>query len=96
MHDCKKGYDKYAVGCVVRDVDHSGYSKTMLKSDQENSVLDVPSAARRERAEHIEIGKEDSSVGEHPENGRIEMVIQTLEGQVRTMKQGLEVGMGPI
>ena len=48
----KKGFDKYAVGCMVRDVDHSGYNKLILKSDQENSVLDVINATRRERAEH--------------------------------------------
>ena len=90
----KKGFDKYAVGCMVRDVDHSGYNKLILKSDQENSVLDVINATRRERAEHIEIAKEDSSVGEHPENGKIERAIQTLEGQVRTMKLALESRYG--
>ena len=29
----KKGFDKYAVGCMVRDVDHSGYNNLILKSD---------------------------------------------------------------
>ena len=47
MRGCKKGYDKYAVGCVVRDIDHSGYNKLILKSHQENSVLDVIHATRR-------------------------------------------------
>ena len=59
----KRGFDKYAVGCMDRDADHSGYNKLILKSDEENGVLDVVNATRRERAEHIEIGKEHSSLG---------------------------------
>ena len=33
----KKGFDKYAVGCMVRDVDHAGYNSLILKSDQEKA-----------------------------------------------------------
>ena len=47
-------------------------------------------ATKRERAQHIEIGKEESPVGEHPENGNIESAMQTPEGQIRTMKMALE------
>ena len=34
----KKGFDKYAVGCMVRDVEQSGYNRVIIKGDQENSI----------------------------------------------------------
>ena len=86
----KKGFDKYAVGCMVRDVEQSGYNRVIIKGDQENSIKDVISAVRRERAEYIELMPEQSSVGEQQENGKVERAIQTVEGQVVTMRLALE------
>ena len=60
----KKGYDPYSFACVIRDIDHSGYNKLMLKGDQENSMKDIIEAIKRERAEDINVIKEQSSVGE--------------------------------
>ena len=39
----KKGFDKYAVGCMVRDVEHSGYDGLIIKGDQENRIMTIAS-----------------------------------------------------
>ena len=44
----KKGFDPYAIQCVVRDVEHAGYNRLILKSDQENSIQEVMRAVKRE------------------------------------------------
>ena len=49
---------------MVIDVDNAGDNSLILKSDHGNSLIDVINATKTERAEHIEIGKEDRSVGE--------------------------------
>ena len=86
----KKGYDKHALSCLVRDVEQSGYNRLLLKGDQENSMKDIIEAVRRERAEDIDVMKENSAVGEHQENGSAERAVQTVQGQERSMKLALE------
>ena len=56
----KKGMDAFAVNCLVREIEASGYSRLIIKSDQENAIKDVVSAARRERAEDIQVMTEES------------------------------------
>ena len=51
----KKGFDAFALFCVVRDVEQSGYNRLILKSDQENSIKDIISAVKRERADDIDL-----------------------------------------
>ena len=71
---------------MKRHVDHAGYNSLIPKPDPENSLIDIMNATKRDRTEHIETGKEDSSAGEHPENGKLERAIHTLQGQTRTTK----------
>ena len=81
----KKGFDKYALFCVVRDIEQSGYNRMILKSDKESSMTDIINDVKRERAEDIDVMTEKSPVGEHQGNGKVEGAIQTIEGQVVTM-----------
>ena len=46
-------------------------------------------AAKNERAEEIEIGLENSPVAGSKMNGEVERYVQTVQGQVRTMKMAL-------
>ena len=86
----KKGFDKYAVGCMVRDVEQAGYNRLIIKNDQENSIRDVVNAVKRERAEDIQVLPEESAKGEHQDNGKVERAAQTMEGQIVTMRLSLE------
>ena len=47
-----------------------GYNRVINKCNQENTVKDVIASAKRERAEDIQIMREESVVGEHQENGK--------------------------
>jgi hypothetical protein len=90
----KKGFDAYALFCVVRDVEQSGYNRLILKSDQENSIKDIISAVKRERAEDIDLLPELSVVGEHQMNGKVERAVQTMEGQIISMSLAVEMRYG--
>ena len=86
----KKGFDKYALFCVVRDIEQSGYNRMILKSDQENSMTDIINAVKREGAEDIDVMTEKSPVGEHQSNGEVERAIQSVQELMRVMKLALQ------
>ena len=88
----QKGFDKNAVIFIVKDVEHSGYSRLILQSNQEISIEDIINAVKRERAEDIVVLLKKSSVGEHQCKGRVERAIQRVEGQIVTMKYVLDMG----
>ena len=86
----EKGLNGYAVGALAREIELSGYNRMVMKSDQEPAILNLIRAAKRERKEDIEIQPEESQVGEHQSNGDVERAVQSLEGQMRSMKLALE------
>ncbi len=57
-----------------------------MKSDQEPAMKELLRAVKAERPEDLELQPEDSPVGESKSNGEIERAIQTVQGQVRTLK----------
>ena len=59
----------------------SGYKKMFVKSDQEPATLDLLRTAMRERAETIQVIPEESPVGEHQSNGKIENTVRIVEGR---------------
>ena len=61
-----------------------------MKSDQEPSILALLAAVKRELREACEIVPEESPVGEHQSNGQVENAIKNVQGQVRTMRIGLQ------
>ena len=75
---------------VSREIDLAGYNRLILKSDQENSILDFPKAAKRERGEFVEIMPEESPVCDHQSNGAVERAVQNVEAQIKTMRLALE------
>ena len=63
-----KGENDYAIGAVSEEVKKCGYNRMIFKSDQEPSLKKLLEAAKRERAENIEIMTEHSPVGESKSN----------------------------
>jgi len=86
----KKGLDPYAVEAVGREIGNSGFNRVIVKSDQEASIRKLLEAVKNERAEEIELVPEKSPVGESRANGEVERYVQTIQGQVRTLKMALE------
>ena len=89
----RKGDHPYTVnrvGNLIRDV--LGHKKVVLKSDQESAIKKLKAAARREHS--FEIADEMSAVGQSQSNGDIEITIQQVEGQMRTLKCHLDSRLG--
>ena len=84
------GLNGYAVAAAVREIELSGYNRMILKSDQGPDILNLLKAVKRERQESIEMQPEEAPVGEHQSNGDVERSVQSLEGQMRSMKMALE------
>ena len=86
----KKGHDPHAIKMIAREIRISGYSKLTLKSDQEPAIRELLDAVKRERTEPIDIMLEESPVGEHKSNGEVENTAQVIQGQVRTLRLGIQ------
>ena len=69
-----------------------GCKRAILKSDQERAIKKLKAAVRREYS--IEIPEELSPVGDSQSNGEVEISVQVVEGQIRTMKCQLEHRIG--
>ena len=81
----------YSVGQAVHDIDQLGYSKLILKNDQEPAIVDLQKQVVVELKEKgIECIPENSPVSESQSNGVIERGIQDIEGQVRVLKDMLD------
>ena len=84
----QKGNCAYAIKRLSEDVGALGYSRLVLKSDQEPAIKELKARVKMERAEDIIM--EESPAYEHRANGEVERAIQTVQGQVRTLKSALE------
>ena len=80
-----------AVAQVLKDIDvffnHEG-QEIILKSDQENSMIEVLRKVKEKRTAASQL--EHSPVEEHESNGVAERAVQMHEGMTRTMKLALE------
>ena len=76
----KKGSDPYAVHVVKKIIEGLGYSKIILKSDQEPSIMALKLLVKN--AMDIQIIKEESPAYDHQSNGDVENVV----GQFRAKK----------
>ena len=85
-----KGINGYAVQAAGREIDLAGLRRVVIKSDQEPALKELLRAVKAERAEAIELQPDDSPVGVSKSNGEIERAIQTMQGQVRSLKLCLE------
>ena len=84
----QKGNCAYAIKRLSEDIGALGYSRVVLKSDQEPAIKELKARVKMERAEDIIM--EEAPAYEHRANGEVERAIQTVQGQVRTLKSALE------
>ena len=84
----KKGKQSYAIKEVCKIIDWLGYRRVILKSDQEPAIMEVKECIKAERPEEIMF--EESPVADSRSNAEVERAIQTVQGQVRAMKDAFE------
>ena len=67
-----------------------GYTSVVLKSDQEAALRVVMDKMRTHRGDQTQTMSELSPVGDSKSNGLVERTIQTIEGQIRTLRCAFE------
>ena len=69
-------------------LDQLGYKRYIIKTDQEPSIMELKDSIIRIRGE--EAIPEESPVQDSRSNGFIERAVQTVQGQIRTLKSAVE------
>ena len=89
---CKGTSHGYAQRALAHNVLSTGHQKVILQSDQEPSIIDF----KHKAGTHIptEIVYEESPVGDSNANGSIERANQTIQGQIRAIKDYTERPIG--
>ena len=88
----KKGRCPHAVQQVENMLNQLGYKKYILKTDQEPSIMELKEVISRSRGDQVIM--EESPVMDSRSNGFIERAIQSVQGQIRTLKSALESNLG--
>ena len=94
----QKGVDvkRYAVDMIVEDVLWLGYSKVLLKSDNEPAIVKL----LKQSLASLKVSGVDQAGEEHPPpydsqaNGAVEAAVKQVRGRLRTMKLCLERRIG--
>ena len=93
-----KGLDPkgFAVSSIVHDVLWLGYTKVVLKSDNEPAVVKLASEALRElRIRDLEQCLEEHAPEYDPQsNGSAEIAVRLVKGHLRTLRSCLESQIG--
>ena len=84
----RKGVEPYSVKVVCDMIAFSGHRRVILKSDGESSITALKDAVKASC--DVSMGVEVSPMGDSQANGDVERAIQTVQGQVRTMKSALD------
>ena len=84
----RKGVEPYSVKFACDMMAFSGHRKVILKSDGESSITALKDAIKATC--DVSMGVEVSPMGDSQANGEVERAIQTVQGQVRTMKSALD------
>ena len=83
-----KGVNPYAVKRCGQNLQLLGYSRLVLKCDQEPSIMALRNAVKGDVA--IDVVPENNPVGESQANGEVEGAIRMVKAQVRTMRLALQ------
>ena len=84
----RKGVEPYSVKVACDMIAFSGHRRVILKSDGESSMTALKDAVKATC--DVSMGVEVSPMGDSQANGDVERAIQTVQGQVRTMKSALD------
>ena len=92
----KKGLDAdgWSLKETLRFLEFLGYTNIVLKSDQEKALEALFNKVRTHRGDQTQTMREVSPVGDSKSNGFIERSIQSVQGQIRTMRHALEARLG--
>ena len=98
----QKGVDdtEYAVRKMLWVIGFLGYTRVMLKADQESSIQAVFKRVKAHLGAGVvdnlpdQVVSEMSPVGDSRANGSVERGIQSAEGQIRTLVSALEERLG--
>ena len=93
-----KGSDEagYAVQCLVDDVAWLGYSRVILKSDNEPAIVRL----LKDALKILKVEGMDQACEEHPPpydpqaNGGIEIGVKLVKGHLKTLRSALEARVG--
>ena len=97
----QKGVEHYAVERHARDlVDGLGYSKFVMKDDQEPAIKALREAVIRRvialKGDGVQVLPEESPVGESQSDGEVESAIKQVQGQIRTLRLHLQAHYGEV
>ena len=90
----RKRSPSWLIPAMIQDLNEAGYSKSRqcLRSDQERVIKAIKTDLIRAReADSVPM---ESPAKESQCNGRMERMIQTLEGQIRTLQMDLKLNSG--
>jgi hypothetical protein len=76
-----KADNNYAIKRLSQEINVLGHKRLILKSDQEQAILALKGAVKRERKEDMTL--EEPLVGEHQSNGEIERAVREVQGKNR-------------
>ena len=88
----KKGKHVYAIKEMSKLIDWMGYRRIIIKTDQEPAIMDLKECVKNERPEEIMF--EESPAYDSRANGEVERAIQTVQGQLRAVKDAFEARYG--
>ena len=92
----KKGLDSedWSLKECLRYLEFVGYTSVLIKSDQERALGALMRKVRTHRGDQTQTMHEHSPVGDSKSNGLVERSVQTIQGQIRTMRSALEGRIG--
>ena len=92
----KKGLDSedWSLKECLRYLEFVGYTSVLIKSDQERALGALMRKVRTHRGDQTQTMHEHSPVGDSKSNGLVERSVQTIQGQIRTMRSALESRIG--
>ena len=79
---------------ALRFLEFLGYTNVVMKSNQEGALAALLSKIRSHRGDQTQTMQELSPVGDSKSNGCIERTIQSVQGQIRTLRSALEARIG--
>ncbi len=80
--------DGWIIEQLYNDIEQLGYTKIIIKCDQEPSIMNIQSGIKDMRSHETIL--ENTPVRSSQSNGAVEQAIGTVMGQVRVMKSCLE------
>jgi len=90
------GFDRYAMEKLKNDIAWLGYSRVILRSDNEPAIIEL----LRETLKDLKVDTVEQAAEEHPPaydskaNGSVENAVKLVQGLLRTLKFCLEARLG--